>query len=411
RGTTPITVTNDLGLYSQPSGHWIRIATNYAPIKHFTDQGGGNSAGTNAIMSIEPGNGGGIQINAEISGTGNAGAPPARAALDVTSTSKGVLIPRMTTAQRDAMGVNLPEALMIYNTTTDCFEFWDTRFSVPGGNGFWNSLCDHCQNLYVYNTNSNGNNFFIQAGSPSIARRWCVYVNPGVTLGAASPGGVALDFSGLPGGSQVILYNYGSIVGGGGSGGNGGQESDGICPAGDTPGGGGQAGGAAILSNGTVRVIVYNYGLIAGGGGGGGGGSGGCRSRGGGGGGGRGIPGGNAGLAPTSGGEKASGFGCLSCTSAGAGATNGTAGSPSAPGTGGCSTGNSGGGCLYSGYNGGCGGNGGDYGAPGANGTGGNCGSAPAGWGGAGGPALNGNGGGASLTNYAGGVHYGSVIP
>jgi hypothetical protein len=51
-GTIAITATSDLGLYSQTSGNWIRIASNNAPIKFFTDQGGGNSAGTNDAMSI-----------------------------------------------------------------------------------------------------------------------------------------------------------------------------------------------------------------------------------------------------------------------------------------------------------------------------------------------------------------------
>jgi hypothetical protein len=51
-GATTINVTSDLGLYSQTSGAWIRIATNNSPIKFFTDQGGGNSAGTNDAMAI-----------------------------------------------------------------------------------------------------------------------------------------------------------------------------------------------------------------------------------------------------------------------------------------------------------------------------------------------------------------------
>ncbi|MCW3126347.1 MAG: hypothetical protein JWO03_2005 [Bacteroidetes bacterium] len=51
--TTAINVTSDLGLYSQTSGAWIRIASNNSPIKFFTDQGGGNSAGTTDAFAIQ----------------------------------------------------------------------------------------------------------------------------------------------------------------------------------------------------------------------------------------------------------------------------------------------------------------------------------------------------------------------
>jgi hypothetical protein len=53
------------------------------------------------------------------------------AILDVKSTSQGLLIPRMTTVQRDA--INSPAlSLLIFNTTTNCFEAYV--------NGVWYSL-------------------------------------------------------------------------------------------------------------------------------------------------------------------------------------------------------------------------------------------------------------------------------
>ncbi len=52
----------------------------------------------------------------------NTGATPAASAvLDVTSTNAGLLVPRMTTAQRNAI-VSPVESLLIYNTDTHCFE-------------------------------------------------------------------------------------------------------------------------------------------------------------------------------------------------------------------------------------------------------------------------------------------------
>ncbi|MFN8322890.1 MAG: hypothetical protein U0T74_09550 [Chitinophagales bacterium] len=415
RGSTQINASSDLGLYSQVAGNWIRLASNAAPIKFFTDQGGGNSAGTTSLVDIDNASGGGVAIGANVAGPLGS-TPDASAVLDLQSTSKGLMVPRMTTSQRNAIVVNAArEGLLIFNTDNDCFEWWDTKNTTGGVPGFWNSLCKWCEDVYVYSANSNGNNFSTQVGSPTVPKKWCVYVNAGVTLGASSQGGVALSFAGLPGGSEVTLYNNGSIIGGGGNGGNGGQESDAFCQ-GDAPGTNGQNGGDAIVSSGTVKVFVINTGLIAGGGGGGGGGSGGCRAWGGGGGGGRGIPGGNGGGGPGGGGTKASGGICTSCTNSGCSSNPGTAGNAVTFGNGGCGTGNSGGGCFASAYNGGCGGNGGNYGAAGVNGNGATCGTifsagGSFGNGGNGGRALNGNGGGCSISNISGGSYVGAVTP
>ena len=52
--------------------------------------------------------------------------PNARAILDATSTTKGFLPPRMTTAQRDAIATVAGDAgLTIFNTTTTKLEVWD----------------------------------------------------------------------------------------------------------------------------------------------------------------------------------------------------------------------------------------------------------------------------------------------
>lgn len=55
------------------------------------------------------------------------------AMLDVYSVNQGLLIPRMTTTQRNL--INSPaQSLLIYNITSKCFEFWE--------NGFWQEY--HC---------------------------------------------------------------------------------------------------------------------------------------------------------------------------------------------------------------------------------------------------------------------------
>lgn len=50
--------------------------------------------------------------------------PNAKAGLDVDFTDKGLLPPRLTTVQRDAITSPIPEGLTIFNTTTKCFEFY-----------------------------------------------------------------------------------------------------------------------------------------------------------------------------------------------------------------------------------------------------------------------------------------------
>lgn len=61
----------------------------------------------------------------------NTETPAESAALDVTSTDKGFLPPRMTTAQRDAIS-NAVEGLVIYNSDKDCIELFV---------GYWRNMC------------------------------------------------------------------------------------------------------------------------------------------------------------------------------------------------------------------------------------------------------------------------------
>jgi hypothetical protein len=55
----------------------------------------------------------------------------ASAMLEVRSTTSGLLIPRMTTAQRDAIAAPVATGLLIYNTTTNAFNYY---------NGAWNDF-------------------------------------------------------------------------------------------------------------------------------------------------------------------------------------------------------------------------------------------------------------------------------
>ena len=58
--------------------------------------------------------------------------PNDAAILDITSTSKGLLLPRLTTAQRNAI-VNPVAGLVIYNTTTNCINTYTKLNLFPFG--------------------------------------------------------------------------------------------------------------------------------------------------------------------------------------------------------------------------------------------------------------------------------------
>src|SRR5688572_6380110 len=77
------------------------------------------------------------QVNSQglgINSSGNSADPSA--ILDANSTSKGQLVPRMTSVQRNAIS-NPAQSLLIYNTTTRCYEFYDY--------GMWQTLgCATC---------------------------------------------------------------------------------------------------------------------------------------------------------------------------------------------------------------------------------------------------------------------------
>ena len=79
----------------------------------------------------------------------NNASPDASAMLDVKSTTKGMLIPRMTTTQRDAI-TSPATGLMVYNTTTTAFNYYNgTAWVAIGGD----NLGDHTatQNLQLGN--------------------------------------------------------------------------------------------------------------------------------------------------------------------------------------------------------------------------------------------------------------------
>ncbi len=66
-----------------------------------------------------------VSIFAQAIGINEDGSQPVHnAILDIKSNSKGIVIPRMSTSERNQIALPYTEGLMIYNTTTKQFEYW-----------------------------------------------------------------------------------------------------------------------------------------------------------------------------------------------------------------------------------------------------------------------------------------------
>lgn len=78
-------------------------------------------------------------INAQTAVVGDAAAADASAVLDIRSTSQGVLFPRLTTVEMNA--VASPAAgLTIYNTTDNGFYYWNGAAWTPISTGEFDTL-------------------------------------------------------------------------------------------------------------------------------------------------------------------------------------------------------------------------------------------------------------------------------
>lgn len=319
------------------------------------------------------------QLQAQNVGIGTT-SPRQSAVLDINSTNKGVLFPRLTYAQILNIA-NPANGLHVFNTDVNSLQFYDSTQTK------WVS---YSKDITEYQIKSNQ---VFNLPYPLETRVIVITVHPGVYAYID-----LFDVSSAPAGTKVILFNYGNIIGKSGRGGRGGtRESCGTTVGGFV----GETGGSAITTANQINLNVFNYGFIAGGGGGGGGGGYNngqfaTTNYGGGGGTGQGLQ-----FSPPNlfGGDG----GWRYCTPPYNGnlndASNGNPGNLTAPGTGGA--GNPGG--IFN--TGGTGGNGSGYAQIGTVGTG-----ALPGAGGAGGKAIALFGGGTNYSNTVTNIGAGVVI-
>ena len=95
---------------------------------------------------IISGNSQSVAINADGS------APHSTAMLDVKSTTKGMLVPRMTSAQRTAIA-SPAAGLLVYETTSNSYWFYNgtswIQMGAGGGSSLWSA-----SGANIYNTNA-----------------------------------------------------------------------------------------------------------------------------------------------------------------------------------------------------------------------------------------------------------------
>ncbi|RAK65695.1 tail fiber domain-containing protein [Hymenobacter edaphi] len=113
--------------------------------------------------------------------------PNAKAALDIVSTDKGVLVPRLTQAQRTGIAAPVPVGLLVYQTDGTQPGFWYYEAAagwtaLSGGGSTGDNLGDH---VATTNLNLNGNK--LVDGTTARAIRSGLDLSPAglLTLGAA----------------------------------------------------------------------------------------------------------------------------------------------------------------------------------------------------------------------------------
>src|SRR5690606_34984732 len=103
-----------------------------------------------------------LVVNAQ---TGSVGigtqTPNSNAVLDVVSTEKGILVPRLTSQQRDILTSNLSVAekgMLIFNTSLNMFNYWDGQKWMSGGGAsgtLWHTGSDSPISMAPINANIN----------------------------------------------------------------------------------------------------------------------------------------------------------------------------------------------------------------------------------------------------------------
>ena len=209
-GTATIETRDNIGLNLDVSG----TSTSSLGFKIRTDDGGGTITDRLIIpkgaSEVDMG-----VVNADL-GVGT-DSPDASAALEVSSTEKGFLPPRMTTSERDAIAAPA-NALMIFNTTDDCLQI----YNHDEWNDIWCYSCapeitSHPDDLAI--CEGLAANFYITATGSDLTYQWQENTGTGFTdliEGGIYSGVSSATLTISPVNSGMDTYQYRCIVSGSG---------------------------------------------------------------------------------------------------------------------------------------------------------------------------------------------------
>ena len=107
--------------YSSEALGWVSMSSGTEPWYNAAD----NSPATNNTQTIYQ--------NGQVAIGGSS--VDANAQLEISSNDKGVLLPRLSTAKRDAMPSGITNGMLVYNASTDCFNYFSSTANK------WLSLC------------------------------------------------------------------------------------------------------------------------------------------------------------------------------------------------------------------------------------------------------------------------------
>ncbi len=187
--------------------------------------GSTSTSGTEEEFLIGQSTGGFYNERLRINAIGNVGigtsTPNQSAILELSSTSKGLLPPRLTTAQRDAINPK-PEGLMIYNLDIHCMQYWNSTMWVGncgtsgGGNTITDCTSGALNGTYTQGVGMNSSNTVTITVNVAQTGVWSIISNVvnGVswsgtgTFTSTGAQNVTLTASGTPTNSGTFNYTF-----------------------------------------------------------------------------------------------------------------------------------------------------------------------------------------------------------
>lgn len=188
----------------------------------------------------------------------------ASAALDITSTSKGVLVPRMTSAQRQAIS-SPANGLLVFDTTTGSFWFYASGWTELSGGGFslpYTGSASDGTSVFSITNNFNGFNYSTAILGRRLSGSGLSLTNSAGIWGDAAAGtgvtGTSDALPGVHGISQQFHGLYGKSNGGNGLAGvYGVQVSSGFTPGTSMGIWGDNSNGLGVVGTSNTGVGVY----------------------------------------------------------------------------------------------------------------------------------------------------------